>query len=396
MNAKKAREYNNEELLEYFRSYPREYREKSDALVDRAKLVKTKFNSSIAWIRTLLKDTPLAHQDDYILDDTQKKELEECQKKWDLLMIIVDNIEITIKNYTNELLWCFQGNAKGKVIRGFYMIKETGYEDADNGYEFTGTEGVPDVLSLCLFDIQAFLLLFSSCAVTAWQVKQDIIAIFENDPFKIRERINKGVKPILDFLFEFKKQMDDIKKEQENTQRKIDVQGDRSSRENKSLKDDISKRNKADKRKPLTQEDCAVILFRQKGIYLMKRQRYLERIGITKTKVKSPKNDTTVLRTIQRWDQYLATDGEKGIKPPKYYSREKSQKEFEIWAEDVEREKYQRWEMKQPMIMRKNMSDGQVDTHFPEFEEDREEEEDVFETRGQEDLVEGLKRRGIK
>lgn len=80
MNAKKAREYNNEELLEYFRSYPREYREKSDAFVDRAKLVKTKFNSSIAWIRTLLKDTPLAHQDDYILDDTKKKNLKNVRR----------------------------------------------------------------------------------------------------------------------------------------------------------------------------------------------------------------------------------------------------------------------------------------------------------------------------
>lgn len=95
--------------------------------------------------------------------------------------------------------------------------------------------------------------------------------------------------------------------------------------------------------------------------------------------MKPPKESTMVRRTIQRWDQYLATDGEKGSKPPKGYSREKSTKEFEEWAEEVEMQKYLRWEKKQPSILSRKKA-------IEEDEENIEEKEEDFKTRSKQSL----------
>ena len=96
-----------------------------------------------------------------------------------------------------------------------------------------------------------------------------------------------------------------------------------------------------------------------------------------------------VERTIQRWDQYLSTNGEKGTKPPKGYSRERSRKEFDDWAETLEQIAYEKWERKQPIIRRKNMTDGLVSTISPEKEDEEnlEEEEDDQGIRGKGNLV---------
>lgn len=201
----------------------------------------------------------------------------------------------------------------------------------------------------------------------------------------------------------FTPQLDRIEKNTtqtvKNTQASIDLNNkiitnqilnsEKNSRELEMIEDKVNKRNRADKRKPLTQEECATILYKQKINYFKKKENYLRHVGMTATKPKLPKDEKTVERTIQRWDQYLSSDGEKGTKPPKGYSRERSRKEFEDWAETLELISYEKWEKEQPIIRRKNKSDGLVATHSPEKEDEEnlEEEEDDQETRGQGNLV---------
>lgn len=167
------------------------------------------------------------------------------------------------------------------------------------------------------------------------------------------------------------------------------INRDRNSKELEKIEDKVNKRNRADKRKPLTQEECADILYKQKVKYFKKKENYLRLVGITATKPKLPKDEKMVERTIQRWDQYLSSEGEKGSKPPKGYSRERSRKEFDDWAEALEQIAYEKWEKEQPIIRRKNKRDGLVSTLSPEMEDEEniEEEEDDQETRGQGNLV---------
>lgn len=361
-----------------------EYRQQcQEALLEYIEEKKNSFQKMIDRIRALMHNALLSRSV-YGLDETRKKELEECQKKWEQLMSVIDYVEKEIKRNTNGLLKIFHGNENGEIYRIYTMINKIGFEDAV-GYE----EGfVPQALPIYLFTIIDLLNILSSCAMNAMSIQYDVNTIFENNPQKIEELFKKNLKLVSDDFLDLKRLLELIKKTQEKNQRQSAIQSDRSIRKLSKIENKVDKRNKADKRKSLTQEECAVILFKQKGIYFMKRQNYLHRVGITKTKAKFPKNDTMVLRTIQRWDQYLATNGEKGSKPPKGYSREKSQMEFEIWAEDLEKQKYLRWENRQPLIMLKKKK--------PDETEEALEEEDDIETRGREDMVEMLKRLGVK
>lgn len=209
---------------------------------------------------------------------------------------------------------------------------------------------------------------------------------------------------IMELFTIFKTQLMNIEKNTaqtvKNTQESIKLENkiitnqainrEKNSKELEKIEDKVNKRNRADKRKPLTQEECADILYKYKVKYFKKKEDYLRLVGITATKPKLPKDEKTVERTIQRWDQYLSSEGEKGSKPPKGYSRERSRKEFDDWAETLEQISYEKWEKEQPMIRRKKYKqDGLVSTHSPEKEDEEnlEEEEDNQETRGQGNLV---------
>ena len=186
------------------------------------------------------------------------------------------------------------------------------------------------------------------------------------------------------------KKADQLIEKQDNIQIELINQGHKSSHMLEKVEEKVDKRNRADKRKSLTQEECAILLYKQKVLFCKKREDYTLKVGISSTRVKCPKDETMVLRTIQRWDQYLATNGEKGTKPPKGYSRKISAKEFDLWAEVFEQIEYEKWKRKQPMIRRKKYKqDGLVSTHSPEKEDEEnlEEEEDDQETRGQGNLV---------
>lgn len=159
------------------------------------------------------------------------------------------------------------------------------------------------------------------------------------------------------------------------------INRDKNSRDFEKIEKKVSKRNIAEKRKPLTQEECADTLFKQKQVFYQKRENYLRRVGITSTVLQLP-NPKSVERTIQRWDQYLATDGEKGTKPPKGYSREHSLLEFDRWAEVLESLAYEKWEKKQPRIRRKPQKPDS-----PEDEENIEEENEDQTIRAQGNLV---------
>ena len=231
----------------------------------------------------------------------------------------------------------------------------------------------PDNLSALLVKIN---LMMDSCGQ-----KLDVVSTCLQETNTIVKSSEKNLNTI-------NKKADQLLQGQEETQRKIIVQGDQSSRRLEKVEEKVDKRNRADKRKPLTQEECANLLYKQKVIFCKKKEDYISKVGITSTRVKCPEDETMVLRTIQRWDQYLATDGEKGTKPPKGYSREKSIKEFDLWAEVFEQIAYEKWEKKQPIIRRKNkQTDGIVMPYSTEDEENLEDEDDDFETRGQQNLA---------
>ena len=208
---------------------------------------------------------------------------------------------------------------------------------------------------------------------------------------------------IMELFTIFKTQLMNIEKNTaqtvKNTQESIKLENkiitnqainrEKNSKELEKIEDKVNKRNRADKRKPLTQEECADILYKYKVKYFKKKEDYLRLVGITATKPKLPKDEKMVERTIQRWDQYLSSEGEKGSKPPKGYSRERSRKEFDDWAETLEQIAYEKWEKEQPIIRHKNKRDGLVSTLSPEKEDEEniEEEEDDQETRRQGNLV---------
>lgn len=317
MNKKKVQNNKDEERPDFSSSYPQEYREKSDAFVDRAKLVKERFNSFIDNTRKLLNDTPFK-RGDYSLDDTQKKELEECLKNWEALMKVLDYIERNVKKYTNLLLWCFQGNKEtGKVIHNFYMINETGFEDVDNPF-FVGTEVVPDVLPLHLFDMQALFMLLASCAVSAWKTQQDVIAIFEKDPLKIKDHLNKGLKPLFDYLFEFKEQMDNQMNEINN------------------LKETLTEQRKF---KATNQNDLADWTIAGIRKYCLSHKQVLNEM--IERGVKIPRKPT-VIKMFNNWNCYLKASKDKRNEMKEFEPYPKyteilyvSQKSVEEWGENI-------------------------------------------------------------
>lgn len=203
------------------------------------------------------------------------------------------------------------------------------------------------------------------------------------------QQVNNGIKTTNKEFSVLNKKTDQILNGEENIQREIIIQSDKTTRQHTTLLDKINKRNQSEKRKTLTQEECAEMLFKQKQIYYQKRMLYLHRVGRSGAVVpKLPKGEKIVERTIQRWDQYLSTNGEKGTKPPKGYSRERTEAEFVRWAEVFEQIAYEKWEKKQPAIMRKNqITDGIVENFSQEDEENLEEVEDDLETRGKRSLA---------
>jgi len=342
-------------------------------------------------IREILEEISFPYSD--TLDRKTKKKIRILQKKRDEQLEGLYLSDTIIKEDINKLLNAIAGSVNhqwddynlGKII-GFQSDTLSCSNDL-----------IPlPIQSLYYISSLTYGYLINH-AINAVILKYKVISLTEEDPQKKEEVIISLLNRLLAYARKNDKQFGVFQKGQDVILRRFDVHDDKSSRENKRIMDKIDKKNRVERRKPLTQEECADLLFKQKVIYCKARENYLRKVGITATKVTLPKNELIVLRTIQRWDQYLATNGEKGSTPPNGYSRERSTKEFEGWAEDVERQKYLKWEKKQPQIMRKNyMSDGQGDKHFPEFEEDREEEEDDFETRGREDMVEKFNRLGIK
>lgn len=345
----------------------------------------------IDYIRKILNEMSFACS--VTLNKKQKREIRILQKKRDEQLEEMNLSETVIKEDVNKLLNAVAGSVNYKW-ESYNLGKIVGFQSdeikcSDNPIPLP-------IQSLYYISSLTYGYLINH-AINALILKYKVIFLTEKDPQKKRKALNSDFTKIAAMERFLNEQISDLKKGQDDIKRKIDIYDDKSSRENKRIMDKIDKRNRVERRKTLTQEECADKLFKQKIIYCKNREDYLRKVGIAITKVNIPKNETMVLRTIQRWDQYLATNGEKGTKPPKGYSREKSQIEFEDWAEDVERQKYLRWEKKQPLILRKNnTSVSQRDAHSPEVEEDREEEEDDFETRSQEDMVERLKRFGIK
>lgn len=106
----------------------------------------------------------------------------------------------------------------------------------------------------------------------------------------------------------------------------------------------VEKKNKADKRKKLTQKVCANVIYKARMYYNNERERYLKENGITKyTKEFLLADENSIKREIQRWDSFLKSDGAKGVPPPERYTRMVSKAEFEMFAESLEWNKYEEW-----------------------------------------------------
>ena len=83
-----------------------------------------------------------------------------------------------------------------------------------------------------------------------------------------------------------------------------------------ALNDKIDQKEKAAARRPsLSQEEAARIILR------------------VKRKDETDKNVKSMMRTIQNWERFLRTEGNKGTKPPRGYSRDYTVDRFKFWAE---------------------------------------------------------------
>ena len=173
-------------------------------------------------------------------------------------------------------------------------------------------------------------------------------------------------------------------------ERMIRLHDDKSRRAHEKCENFIKKRNSAERRKPLSQRECAELLYAQKMRFFKEKENYLRKVGITATTPKLPQDTKNVERTIQRWDQYLLSDGEKGTKPPKGYSRERTSEEFDRWAETLEFMAYAKWKKKQVKIKQKNDGYDQDAIHSPE--EDDDEYEEGQKERANEDMVDRFAR----
>lgn len=143
---------------------------------------------------------------------------------------------------------------------------------------------------------------------------------------------------------------DQLLKGQEETQRKIVVQGDQSSRENKKLEDKITKRNQKESRNELTQMDCAIIIARIKNTFNKQKRDLLIALRKSTEKIKDVDAEN-IKRTIEGWDVSKP-------RPPAGYSRRISEYEFEEWAKKREARKFENWRVK----LQKSLKTVSVDT----------------------------------
>jgi hypothetical protein len=155
------------------------------------------------------------------------------------------------------------------------------------------------------------------------------------------QETNTIVKSSENNLNTINKKADQLLQEQKETQRKMIVQGARSSRENKKLEDKITKRNQKESRNELTQMDCARIIAEERKINYEAKKSLLDALKMSTETIDKDKNpdEENIVRTIERWDT-----GE--TKPPVGYSRRISEYEFREWVKKREKRKLDNWIVK--------------------------------------------------
>ncbi len=82
----------------------------------------------------------------------------------------------------------------------------------------------------------------------------------------------------------------------------------------------------------------------------------------------------SVVRTIQRWDQYLnskKTD-KKGTKPPEGYSRYQGINDFQKWAFKREAEKYKKWKNRLHAFLKKEARNDNMEDKLENTEDEDE------------------------
>ena len=310
------------------------------------------------------------------LDDTTRIELTASQSKWRDIMAYVMSYATSINRRIAGLSSAIIVDKNGQL-----HYDEIAVCGGSINYSFD-EKNAPHLLSLHLSDLLTDFCYFSVQLVKAVNFQHGVVSLFEKNPKKTGEIIDSKLNFIIESLSGVNNKTGNIQKEQEDNQRQSAVQCDRLIRKLEKIEDKVDKKNRADKRKPLTQEECADILFKKKVFYCKKKENYLKRVGITANVQPPPKNAESVKRTIQRWDQYLLSDGEKGTKPAKGYSRVVSKLEFESWAETLELIKYERWEKKQPSIRNiygHAVTDSQEDEEYLEEDQESRAEEDMVE-----------------
>lgn len=343
---------------------------------------KNNFHDLLIGIQGLMNDV-VSTQNLQDLDDTTRIKLSVSQTQWRDIMAYV-------RSYATSINRRITGLSNAIIVDKNGQLHYDENAVCGGSIHFTFDEkNAPHLLSLHLSDLLTDFCYFSVQLVKAVHFQHGVFSLFDKNPQKTEEIFNSRLNAIMQSLSVLGKQVDNIQKRQEESQRQSVVQSDRSIRKLEKIEDKVDKKNRADKRKPLTQEECAELLYQKKVKYCKKKENYLMRVGITATVQPPPKNAESVKRTIQRWDQYLLSNGEKGTKPAKGYSREANKLEFESWAETLELIKYERWEKRQTPI---GNIYRQTATDTPEDEEYLEEDEEDQESRAEEDMVDRLTR----
>lgn len=331
-------------------------------------------------IRNVLNDMPFPCSD--TLDIKMKKKIKTLQRKRDEQLKSLELSESVIKEDVNILLNTMAGSVNHKWDD--YNLGQI------VGFNLKTIKCSNNLIPLPIQSLFYVLILtygyLVNQAINAMILKYEVTSLAEKDIPKKEMALFNELRKFSERLGETNNQIDDIKKGQEEIMRKIDVHDDKTSRAHARQEDKITKRNSAEKRKQLTQEDCASCLYRQKVVYFKKKEDYLRKVGITATIPKLPKDEKMVERTIQRWDQYIASNGEKGTEPPPGYSRERSEMEFERWAETLESIVFEKWKKRQPRLYQKK-TDGCETMWTPEDEENLDEDSENFASRGKVSLV---------
>lgn len=184
----------------------------------------------------------------------------------------------------------------------------------------------PDNLSALLVKIN---LMMDSCGQ-----KLDVVST-------CLQETNTIVKSSENNLNTINKKADQLLQEQKETQRKMIVQGARSSRENKKLEDKITKRNQKESRNELTQMDCARIMAEERKKNYEAKKSLLDALKMSTETIDKDKNpdEENIVRTIERWDTGKT-------KPPVGYSRRISEYEFREWVKKREKRKLDNWIVK--------------------------------------------------